>query len=423
MDIFDTGQTNTGQAAGIPPAGIPPIGIPPAVIPPIYPPPTEGTPPRRHRGLIVGAVAATILLAVGGGGVAIVAAVSSSTAKSASTSAGRAVLPDQRVVPGDGRQGSDVGGTTQRASVTTGAVTATAAEKVGVVTIVAVLDFDQNSQAAGTGTIMTSSGLILTNNHVIAGATSIEVTVESTGVSYRAAVVGTDATDDIAVLKLAGASGLQTATYDAGQSVSDGDAISSVGNAEGTGNLVTATGTVAATGQSITVQDESADSSESLTNLIEVDSDVVSGDSGGPLLDAQGEVIGVVTAASSGSRSVVGYAIPISSALGIARQIESGRASATVTIGYPAFLGVQLAQGSVTGATVGGVLSGTPAATLGLVAGDTITALGSTPVASASDLSAAIAAHSPGATVSIAWTDAAGASHTASVTLADGPAL
>ncbi|WP_394770956.1 S1C family serine protease [Lacisediminihabitans sp.] len=378
--------------------------------------------PRRRRALIAGAVAATILLAVGGGGVAIVTSLASSTAKSTSTSSGQTVLPDRRVAPGDGRQGSDLGGTTQRASITTGAVPATAAEKVGVVTIVSVLDFDQNSQAAGTGTIMTSSGLILTNNHVVAGATSIEVTVESTGVAYRASVVGTDAADDIAVLRLVGASGLQTATYDAAQSVSAGDAISSVGNAEGTGHLVTATGTVAATGQSITVQGESAGSSESLSNLIEVDSDVVSGDSGGPLLDAQGEVIGVVTAASSGTRSVVGYAIPISSALGIARQIESGRASATVTIGYPAFLGVQLAQGSG-GATVGGVLDGTPAAGLGLVAGDTITAVGSTPVASAAELSAAIAAHAPGDTVSIAWTDAAGADHTANVTLAAGPAL
>lgn len=393
----------------------------PPTPPPIDRSTFDGTPSRRHRGLNAGAVAAAILLTVGGG-VAIVAGIASTTARSASTSAGQAVLPDQRVVPDDGRQGSDVGGTTQRASATTGTVPATPAEKVGVVTIVSVLDFDQNSQAAGTGTIMTSSGLILTNNHVIAGATSIEVTVESTGVSYRAAVVGADATDDIAVLQLAGAAGLQTATYDTDQRVSVGDAISSVGNAEGTGDLVTAIGTVAATGQSITVQGESADSSETLSNLIVVDSDVVSGDSGGPLLDAQGEVIGVVTAASSGTRSVVGYAIPISSALGIAHQIESGMASANVTIGYPAFLGVQLAPRSVTGATVGAVLAGTPAATLGLVAGDTITALGAVPVGSASELSAAIAAHSPGDTVTIAWTDAAGASRTASVTLADDPA-
>ncbi|TXN31650.1 PDZ domain-containing protein [Lacisediminihabitans profunda] len=416
MDSFETGETSTGHAdagqAHTGQAGGIPIDTPPA---------EDGS--RRRRGLLVGAVAATILLAVGAGGVVIATSLASSTAKSASNSAGQAVLPDQRVVPGDGRQGLDLRGTTQRASVTTGAVPATAAEKVGVVTIVSVLDFDRNSQAAGTGTVMTSSGLILTNNHVIAGATSIEVTVESTGVAHRAEVVGTDATDDIAVLKLAGASGLKTATYDSAQSVSAGDAISSVGNAEGTGELVTATGTVAATGQSITVQGESAGSSESLSNLIEVDSDVVSGDSGGPLLDAQGEVIGVVTAASSGIRSVVGYAIPISSALGIARQIESGQASATVTIGYPAFLGVQLAQGSASGATIGGVLAGTPAATLGLAAGDTITAVGSTPVASAADLSAAIAAHSPGDTVSIAWTDDAGASHAANVTLADGPAL
>ena len=379
---------------------------------------------RRRRGLVAGTAAAAILLAIGGGGYAIATAVAaSSAAGSASASTNTSELPNQRFFPGSGRDGSNTtGGTTRRASTMTSAVAATAAQKVGVVTIVSVLDFDQNSQAAGTGTIMSSDGLILTNNHVIEGATSIEVTVESTGASYRASVVGSDATDDVAVLQLVGASGLQSATYDTGQAVSVGDGIASVGNAEGTGDLVAATGTVAATGQSITVQGDSVDASESLSNLIEIDADVVSGDSGGPLLDARGEVIGVVTAASSGSSSIVGYAIPISTALGIARQIEAGHASATVTIGYPAFLGVQLVAAGGVGATVGGTLDGTPAAAIGLVAGDTITAIGSVPVASASELSAAIAAHAPRDTVSVTWTDAAGVSHTANATLVEGPA-
>ncbi|WP_423923963.1 S1C family serine protease [Frigoribacterium sp. 2-23] len=326
-------------------------------------------------------------------------------------------------LPRSGNGSSDGSGT--GTSTQSSATPATAAEKKGVVTIVSVLNYDESYKSAGTGMIMTSNGLILTNNHVVQGATSIQVTDESTDKTYTAKVVGTDATNDVAVLQLEGASGLGTISFASDASVEAGDAVHSTGNAEGTGDLVTATGTVAATDQAITVQSESGTGTESLKGLIEVDSDVVSGDSGGPLRDSDGGVIGIITAASSGSAAVTGYAIPIDHALSIAKQIEAGRASSTVQIGLPAFLGAEIASGSAgsgAGVTIAGTVTGSAAASAGLVAGDTITALDGTTVTDSSSLTAAVTSHSSGDRVSVTWTDTAGASHTATVTLGDGPA-
>lgn len=292
-------------------------------------------------------------------------------------------------------------------------------------TIVSTLNYDASYKSAGTGMILTSGGLILTNNHVVQGATSIQVTVESTGTTYTADVVGTDATNDVAVLKLQDATGLTPVSFDASGDVATGDVVHSTGNAEGTGDLVTAQGTVLATDQSITVQSESGSGTESLSGLIEVDADVVSGDSGGPLRDGDGDVVGIVTAASQGSSTVTGYAIPIDHALAIAKQIQSGTGSSTVQIGLPAFLGAQIsstATGTAGGVTIAGTVEGSAAASAGLVAGDVITAIDGTAVADASALTAAIQAHDSGDQVSVTWTDTTGASHTATVTLGDGPA-
>ncbi len=396
---------------------------------------------RRRRSIIAGGIAAALL--IGGSGVGIglgVSALATSSAQSAGGlsntfpsggQSGQSGQSTQSLPPrGYGRGGSSF----QRASAAD-AVAATAAQTVGVVTIVSTLDYDANSQAAGTGMILSSNGLILTNNHVIENSTSIRVTVESTGKTYDATVIGTDATDDVAVLKLSDASGLTAIHFATGSAVAAGASVTAVGNAGGTGDLVAATGTVTTTGKSITVQGDSTDTSESLTDLIEVSADIVAGDSGGPLLNSAGAVIGIDTAASAGSANTVGYAIPITKALTIAKQIEAGTESATVKIGYPAFLGVQLASPTLSGgsaaggsdtaapATVGGVIAGTPAVTLGLVAGDTITAIDGVAVGSASALSAAISAHRSGDRVAVSWTDASGAPHTATAALANGPAL
>ena len=155
---------------------------------------------------------------------------------------------------------------------------------------------------------------------------------------------------------------------------------------------------------------------------IEISADVVAGDSGGALLDGDGDVIGMNTAASTGSADTVAYAIPIDRALAIAAQIEKGDDSGTVTLGYPAFLGVGLSKDQTNGASLEYVYDGTPAAKAGIVAGDTVTAVDGKQVADGTALSTALKAHAPGDRVKITWTDASGKSHTAKVTLAEGPA-
>ena len=293
----------------------------------------------------------------------------------------------------------------------------------------------QSAEAAGSGVVLTSDGLVLTNNHVVEGATQITVTIGTTGATYTAQVVGTDATADVAVLQLVGASGLTTAALDTDGDLAVGDAVTAVGNAEGGGVLLAADGTVTALDQSITTRAEGVSSGEALTGLIQVDADVVSGDSGGALLDDQGEVVGLTTAASSGSADITGFAIPVDDALDVAAQIVAGQDSGTITLGYPAFLGVQLATGGTTlpgadgstgsagaGAAVAGVVDGTPAAQAGLAAGDTITAVDGAAVADADALSAALAAHAPGDQVTLTWTATDGTAQTATVTLIAGPA-
>ena len=311
---------------------------------------------------------------------------------------------------------------------------ATAAQQVGVVDIDTVLGYD-DAAAAGTGMVLTPAGVILTNNHVIEGSTRITVTVAATGQSYPATVVGTDATDDIAVLQLTDASGLGTANLAAAAPVTVGDPVTGVGNAGGAGGTPTAaTGTVTATDQTITTQSDGSAAGETLHGLIQTSAAIRAGDSGGPLFNAADQVVGIDTAAEQGRRTTIaGYAIPIATALAIADQVQSGQPTATITIGYPAFLGVQVSAPETTryqsapsatsgGAPVSAVIPGTPADRAGLTAGDIITAVDGTTVATAAALAAALAGHTPGQVVTVTWIDTAGATQSASVTLVAGPA-
>ncbi len=402
---------------------------------------------RRRRLLAVAAGASALALALGFGGFATGYGVgrlggsgsgyeqagSGSAGAPGFGSRGQSGLGEGPLPNGDGSGGSTSGGSGTSAQLDL--TPATDAQKTGVVTIVSELDYGQG-EAAGTGIILDAEGVVLTNNHVIEGATSIQVTDELTGRSYTASVVGTDATDDVAVLQLANASGLATATLDTDDDVMVGDTVTDVGNAEGTGDLVATTGTVADLDQTITVSDESTGASKTLSGLVEIDADVVSGDSGGPVLDEDGDVVGIATAASEGSSQITGFAIPIATALSVARQIEAGQASDTVRIGLPPFLGVELAgsgaqgsgglgtssEGSSAGAVVGGVIAGTPAAEAGLVAGDTIVSVDGVAVSSGDELSAAIGSHAPGDRVTIGYLDASGANAQVTVTLIGGPA-
>ena len=300
---------------------------------------------------------------------------------------------------GGGRSG--LGGTS-----TSALGTATSAQEVGVVDIDTVLAYE-GAEAAGTGMVLTADGEILTNNHVIEGSTSITVTIVSSGEQYTATVVGTDATDDVAVLQLSGASNLDTANFADGSQVAVGDAVTGVGNAGGDGGTSSASpGTVTALNQTITTQAESGAAAETLHGLIETNADIQAGDSGGPLYNANDEVVGIDTAASAGGVTTSGYAIPIASALSIAQQIQNGQASENIVIGLPAFLGVQVSSTSNTGygyspatpqgALISGVVSGTPAADAGITAGDTITAVDGTPIDDASGLTVGADRPQPG---------------------------
>jgi len=225
-------------------------------------------------------------------------------------------------------------------------------QSTGVVVIETDLAY-HSGQAAGTGMVLTSSGEVLTNNHVINGATTIKVVVPDTGKSYQAKVVGYSVSDDVAVLQLSHASGLATIETDT-STPTVGQKVTALGNAGGTGELTPAEGTITGLDKSITAGDDNGDS-ERLTGLIETDANVQPGDSGGALLNTANRVIGMNTAASTGGGGFAGfgdqggndgYAITIGHALSLARQIESGKSSSTVHVGGTAFLGVQVSAAS-----------------------------------------------------------------------------
>jgi S1-C subfamily serine protease len=157
--------------------------------------------------------------------------------------------------------------------------TTTEAQSKGVVLINTVLPYD-NASGAGTGMVLTASGQVLTSYHVVEGASTIKVTVAATGKTYRATVVGSDQTADVALLQLQGASGLATIKID-NDATSVGDKVTAVGNAGGTGTLTAAKGTIVSLKASITTAAEGPVASETLTGMIETTADVVSGDSGG----------------------------------------------------------------------------------------------------------------------------------------------
>jgi S1-C subfamily serine protease len=300
-----------------------------------------------------------------------------------------------------------------------------------VVNIVSQLG-GQGAESAGTGIVLTSSGEILTNNHVIDGATSIRVTDVGNGESYSAKVVGYDATHDVAVLKLSGAAGLKTATLGNSSDVQVGQKVVALGNAGGQGGEPkVAAGQVTGLGKSITAQDEGSGSTEQLTNMIRTNADIQPGDSGGPLTNTSGQVVGIDTAASSSQSgtAVQAFAIPINRALTVAGKIAAGKSSATIHIGATAFLGVEVGSASAglggqgtTGATIEGVVQGGVAAQAGLTGGDTITSVGGHAITSPTSLRDTLAALTPGAKVSVTWQTQAGQSQTATVTLGSGPA-
>lgn len=304
-------------------------------------------------------------------------------------------------------------------------------------------------EAAGTGMVITSDGEILTNNHVIEGATKITVTIGDEKKSHTAEVLGTAPFDDVALLKVKGVSGLDTVEIGDASGLAVGERVIAIGNALNLPGPPRVTeGTVTALDQSITVGDDRGNS-EDLKNLIQTSTELSPGNSGGPLVDAQGAVVGINAAAeiqgrrlSTGDQSSdVGFAIPIDHAMDIAKQIERGDETRTVHIGPTGYMGVQVRDAGLDnngfpngrgrpgtptttgdGALVIGVVPNGPADDAGIAAGDTLTAIDGVQVTSSSELGDRIRAHEPGDDVTITYLDDAGTEHTASVHLIGNPA-
>jgi S1-C subfamily serine protease len=355
--------------------------------------------------------------------------------------------PNNGQAPGN-QNGTGTGGTNSG----TGSLNAQAlAAKVdpAIVDISSQLKYN-NATAEGTGIVISPSGLVLTNNHVIDEATSVSATLVVSGKTYTAKVLGYDSTDDVALLQLQGASGLKTASLGDSSKVKVGQAVLALGNAGGRGGLPsTAQGTVQGLNRTIQASDNGANTQETLHGMIETNAPIQEGDSGGPLVNSSAQVIGMDTAANTSgfapdqSEATAGFAIPINHAISITNQIAAGHASSTVHIGLGGFLGVTAAaasdpsgcQGNGGGGFGGGfggstapvssgalicqVYPGTPAQAGGLTSGDVITSVNGQTVASSDALTTLMAGDHPGDQLSISYVDANGARHQTSVTLSE----
>jgi S1-C subfamily serine protease len=279
---------------------------------------------------------------------------------------------------------------------------------------------------AGTGMVLTPGGIVLTNNHVVANTTSLTAQLAGRGPVYPAVVIGVDPSRDVALIQLEGASGLPTTPFDLSGSLAVGDAVTGKGNALGrNGAPVVATGTVTSLDETIQVQDEAATIVETLDGVICFDAPIQPGDSGGPLLNSSGSVIGMDTAGSlntaSGAPATWGCAIPITSAMTIVQQIRSGVPSPYIESGHRGVLGVNFDGLGAGGTMVVSLTAGDAAASAGIGAGDVITSVAAIPVASVADFNHVMQDRRPGDNVVVTWRDPRGSAHSAGVFLSAGP--
>jgi S1-C subfamily serine protease len=430
----------------------------------------------KARGFLVYLVVAALAAGVGAGAVA--ALDHSSPASQNSPSSGAPLNPGTN--PGNGFNPNNGGVSPGSGSNPGSGVSSSQEQAIANAVEPGVVDIQSNLQYVGgtaeaTGMVISSNGLVLTNNHVIVDTTGLTATLVSTGQKFTAKWLGYDKTDDVSVIQLQGASGLRTVPLGDSSAVKQGDPVVAIGNAEGAGGTPTVvTGTITQLNQTITASDDLG-GSETLHGMLQTDANIQEGDSGGPLVNASGKVIGMDTAASSGSLgnqsgSTVGFAIPINRALSIAHQIINGQSSATVKIGASGFIGVlvpsqkastlgsprqqqeqqqsQQATGSggfgssggqqclttdqnagvpqtiapvSSGTLILGALCNTPAASAGIIAGDVITAVDGHAVTSPNSLSAVLQGYRPGTTVSVTWVDTSGGNHASSLRLLQDP--
>lgn len=283
--------------------------------------------------------------------------------------------------------------------------------------------------AAGTGQIVTSSGEILTNDHVVRGSTSITVSIQGRSQTYPATVIAVDQAQDIALIKIDGVSGLPTVKFADSTSLKVGDSVIAIGNKLGRGAALWNEGSVTALDQTITAS-EGRSSSETLTGMIESDAVIYPGDSGGALVNSSGQVVGMITAGQATFRSAgseVGYAITSNTALAIVNRIRAREQAADLIYGQIGYIGVsaqtltaaaatQLGLNVSSGALIVSVQPGSPAEAAGITQGSVITSVGGTAVTSTTTLGTAVKAHKPGEKVAVTWANKTG-NHTATVSL------
>ncbi len=367
--------------------------------------------------------------------------------------------------------GSNPGGNPGTAPQSAAQRAVISAVRPGLVDISSNLQY-QGSQAAATGMVISPDGLVLTNNHVITDTTQLFATVVSTGQRYKATWLGYDATDDVAVIKLDNAHNLKTVPLGDSSAVKVGDDVIAMGNADGAGGVTPAAGTITGLNRTIKASDAGAATSETLHGMLQTNAGIVQGDSGGALADASGHVIGMNTAAATGSfgSENVGFAIPIDKALSIAQKIIHGQGSKEIQIGSTGFMGVLVPAGQASqssspaqqrkrqlqqdqsdsgfpvqpsspaclandltagvpaklapvssGALIIGELCDTPADKAGIIAGDVITAVGKNKVDSPQDLTKVMLTFKPGDSVQVTWVAINGQTHQSTMTLIEAP--
>lgn len=424
------GQPPFGQPPfGQPPSGQPPFGQPPTGgQPPFGQPPSEGQPPsggqpnRLRRILLVGL-----------GAILLVAAVSVGVELGKSVDRTKAQPTASQAIPSPSKTSSP--GSSSKINVP-----AVAAKVDPAVVDITSIVPSAGEEFAGTGMILTSDGEVLTNNHVIANGTEITAQIDGKGKKYTVRVLGADPKLDVALVQLVGASGLPTVAVGNSSNVQVGDQVVAIGNALDLKGPPTVTeGIVSALGRSIQASDSGSNAApENLNGLIQTDAPINPGNSGGPLVDAAGHIIGMNTAAASGSSSQsatnIGFAIPINQALSVAQEIQQGKGSSTVLINTGGFIGVEVItiseakKGSSgpfgnptpavkSGAYVAGVLEGTPAMVSGMQEGDVIVAVNGISISSPTDLGSVLQRDTVGQAVTVTWVAPSGLRHSASVTL------
>ena len=419
---------------------------------------TPPPPPRSGFGRTLAYVAVAVLAAAAGAGAAVALNHSGTPSSSANSPLngngnGSQSNPFGNANPfpssgsGSGNSGNSGGsGGTNTGGGSLNASALAAKVDPGIVDIDSNLKYSQ-ATAQGTGMVISSSGLVLTNNHVIDEAVSVSATIVTSGKTYTAKVIGYDSTDDVALLQLEGASNLKTVTLSNSSKAKVGQAVLALGNAGGRGGLPsTAQGTIQALNQSIEASDSGAGTTEKLHGMIETNAPIEQGDSGGPLVNGSGQVVGMDTAANSSSSgfggyspATTGFAIPINTAISIADNINAGKASSTVHIGLAGFMGVNVADASSpsectsggdgfggvggssspvsSGALICQAYPNSPATSAGLASGDVITSVNGTTISSANGLTNETANSHAGDQFAITYVDQYGTKHSTTVTL------